>query len=174
MALERWKGEAWGKAAESPSLSNLKAWWLPEILMDSELGGGWGMSTHPALLSHWPPALLCWCPLPCSNSAHSPTLTGPSLALSSPHSSSCISLEAGITAVLSACFWLTAWFHLQVSARYCLKTQPLAPWPSHTMWAIRVLPEGHPSLLASSNQGKGRDPTLSCPRKKVCICSVGH
>lgn len=79
-----------------------------------------------------------------SAGAHSPTLMWPSLALSLPQNSSCIPLEAGITAAFSAHFWLTTWLRLQ-SARYCSKRQPLVPlvpWPSQIIWASRGLPEG--------------------------------
>lgn len=73
----------------------------------------------------------------------------PALPISSPHNSSWLSLEAGVTTAFLACFWLTAWHSLQVSGRYCLKMQPSVPWTSCTTQSIRVLPEGHPMWPAN-------------------------
>lgn len=62
---------------------------------------------------------------------------------------SCIPLELGVTTALLPCCWLTNWYSLQISVRYCLKMQLLMP----RTWSARVLPEGHPRWSASLLSG---------------------
>lgn len=141
MGFVKMKGRSLEKSSRKPvTKSPYATQQFIAILMASELGEGWGMSAHPGTLLVVTVVQPQGCLLP-------------SLDLPSPHSSSCIPLELGVTTASLACCWLTNWYGLQISVRYCLKMQLLVPQTWRAMWSARVLPEGHPRWPASLLSG---------------------
>lgn len=122
----------------------------PSLIRSWEAAGEGALS--PALQSHWQLTARCWCPLPSPNGAHSLALPFP------PHAT--LHAFFWVTAASLACFWLATRYGLQIRVEYCLEMQPSVPRTLCTMWAIGVLPEGHPmwppSLLSVLQLGKGR------------------